>query len=54
MGMQSAAGETALLPHLFPGGKRPDGAAPPSPTHPLHKATAQARGSPGAMWGGGG
>lgn len=54
MGMRSAAGKTALLPHLFSGGKRPDGAAPPSPTHRLHKATAQARGSPGAMcvWGG--
>lgn len=49
MGMRSAAGKTALLPHLFSGGKRPDGAAPPSPTHRLHKATAQARGSPRAM-----
>lgn len=54
MGMRSAAGKTALLPHLFSGGKRPDGAAPPSPTHRLHKATAQARGSPGAMCVGGG
>lgn len=52
VGMPSAAGETALLPHLFLGGKRPDGAAPPSPTHRLHKATAQARGSPGARRGG--
>lgn len=53
MGMRSAAGKTALLPHLFSGGKRPDGAAPPSPTHRLHKATAQARGSPRAMCVGG-
>lgn len=48
MGMPSAVGESALLPHLFLRGKLPDGAAPPSPTHRLHKATAQARGSPGA------
>lgn len=51
MGMPSAAAEKVLLPHLFPGGKRPDGAAPPSPTHRLHKATAQARGSPGGKEG---
>lgn len=51
MGMPSAAAEKVLLPHLFPGGKRPDGAAPPSPTHLLHKATAQARGSPGGEGG---